>query len=96
MSDVIGFLDQVGQDARLGRGTGGEFELALTSAGFDPQIQEAIRAGSQIRLEALLGMVPNIGFLAFGKEQGDDAEAVSSPRVSAKVARNLGAAVSLG
>ncbi|KZC15832.1 hypothetical protein RHOFW510R12_03805 [Rhodanobacter sp. FW510-R12] len=78
MSDVIGFLDQVGQDARLGRGTGGEFELALTSAGFDPQIQDAIRTGSQARLEALLGMAPAVGFLAPGEEQEDDAEEAPS------------------
>lgn len=78
MSDVVGFLDQVGQDARLGRGTGHEFELALTSADFDPPIQEAIRAGNRVRLETLLGMAPAVGFLAPGEEQEDGAEEAPS------------------
>ncbi|RCS29896.1 hypothetical protein DEO45_07390 [Rhodanobacter denitrificans] len=68
MSDVE-FPDQVGQDARLGRGTGDEFKLALVAEGFDPQVQEAIRSGSQTQLEAMFGMAPAIGFLALGKEQ---------------------------
>ncbi len=78
MSDVVGFLDQVGQDARLSRSTGDEFELALTSSGFAPPIQEAIRAGNGVRLGALLGMAPSVGFLAPGEEQEDGAEEAPS------------------
>lgn len=94
MSDVAGFLERVGRDARLGRGNGSEFELALASAGFDPEIQDAIRAGSQPRLEALLGVAPIIGFLAFGKE-GENGTEVSSPVMSTKRTRSLRAVASL-
>lgn len=52
MTDVIDFLERLGQDATLRRGT---LEHALNGAGLSAEVREALRKGDQRSLEALLG-----------------------------------------
>jgi hypothetical protein len=55
MSNVIGFLEKVGQDARLRHASRDEVELALAAEQMSPELQIAILAKDQPRLETLLG-----------------------------------------
>lgn len=74
MTDVIDFLEQMGQDAQLRHGSQDEVELALTSAEIAPELQAAILANNQARLEALLGQNPLCGMLFPGKEDEQEDE----------------------
>jgi len=58
MSDVIDFLERMGQDAQLRHGSQEEVELALTSAEIAPELQAAILAKDQAQLEGLMGQTP--------------------------------------
>lgn len=77
MSNVIGFLERMGQDAKLRQASQHEMELALADAQFDPEIQAAILAKDQSRLEELLGSVNVCCMLEPSKEdesEDDDTE----------------------
>jgi hypothetical protein len=58
MSDVIDFLERMGQDAQLRHGSQEEVELALASAEIAPELQAAIVAKDQAQLEGLMGQTP--------------------------------------
>ena len=58
MSDVIDFLERMGQDAQLRHGSQEEVELALASAEIAPELQAAILAKDQAQLEGLMGQTP--------------------------------------
>jgi hypothetical protein len=58
MSDVIDFLESMGQDAQLRHGSQDEVKSALTTAEIAPELQSAILAKDQVRLETLLGQAP--------------------------------------
>jgi hypothetical protein len=58
MSDVIDFLEKMGQDAQLRHGSQSEVELALASAEIAPELQAAIVAKDQAQLEGLMGQSP--------------------------------------
>jgi len=78
MSNVISFLETMGQDAQLRHATSNELELALTDAHISPELQEALLQSDQAQLEALLGARINIVCSVFpGKE--DDEEEEESP-----------------
>jgi hypothetical protein len=75
MSDVISFLESVGQDATLRHAAKVELELALTKTQIDPALQAAILDRDQQRLEALLGTTTNVCCGVFpGKEEDDETE----------------------
>ena len=57
MSDVIDFLERVGQDAQWRNASQDEMELALAHAQIDPELQAAILAKDQQKLGVLLGQV---------------------------------------
>ena len=57
MTDVIDFLERLGQDATLRRET---LENALNGAGLSPEVREALAKRDQRSLEALLGGVGNV------------------------------------
>jgi hypothetical protein len=59
MSNIIEFLGQMGQDARLRYATGNELEQALTRAQIEPALRAAVLAGDRRRLEVLLGAAGN-------------------------------------
>lgn len=55
MSNVIDFVERMGQDAQLRHASMGDVELALVQAQLDPEIRAAILARDQEKLELLLG-----------------------------------------
>jgi hypothetical protein len=55
MSNVINFLERMGQDAQLRHASRNEMELALAGTQIDPELQAAILAKDQSLLEVLLG-----------------------------------------
>jgi hypothetical protein len=75
MSNVINFLERVGQDAQLRHASEDELLLALASAQIDPALQAALIAKDQARLEVLLAANANVCCgLHPGKEDDDDSE----------------------
>ena len=59
MSNVIDFLEKLGQDSQLRHATGTEVERALLGAGIDPAVRAAIAGSDWRMLEALLGATHN-------------------------------------
>jgi hypothetical protein len=55
VSDIINFLEQMGQDARLRYATMSELREALIAAGVSPAAMSAILAGDERLLEARVG-----------------------------------------
>ena len=58
MTDVIDFLERMGQDAHLRNGSQDEVELALASAEIAPELRVPILARDEQGLQALLGQAP--------------------------------------
>lgn len=69
MSDVIEFLEQMGQDAQLSRVSGNELEHVVASTGLDSILQNAILSKDSSTLEALLGIAVHCAMLAPAEEQ---------------------------
>ena len=68
MSNVIDFLQRLGQDADLRHAPRMELELALAEAGIDPALREALLGSDQRKLEDLLGANTNVcAMIAPGK-----------------------------
>ncbi|HEY8328265.1 MAG TPA: hypothetical protein VIO59_07460 [Rhodanobacter sp.] len=95
MSDVIEFLERVGQDAQLSRGVGAAIGSALISSGLNPDFQEAIRVKDRTKLDALMGVVPVCGFLAPGEEQEGEDDAEETPSEGEDEAHSASATQSL-
>ncbi|MDR3389440.1 MAG: hypothetical protein P4L92_20540 [Rudaea sp.] len=75
MSNVIGFLESVGKDAKLRCAAKEDLELALVSAQVDPEFQAAILDGDHKSLEVFLGVKPVVCCgMAPGKEDDDEGE----------------------
>ena len=77
MTDVIDFLERMGQDAQLRHGSQDELELALSNTELAPELQSAILAKDQAQLETLLGQVPQCSVFFTSKEdeeQDDESE----------------------
>jgi hypothetical protein len=55
MSNVIAFLERMGQDAQLRHASQNDMELELSRAQIDPELQAAILGKDQQQLEVLLG-----------------------------------------
>ena len=80
MSNIINFLERMGQDAQLRQASRSEVELALKDAQIDPEIQVAILAKDQSKLEDLLGSVNVCCMLEPGKEdESEDDETEEQP-----------------
>ncbi|WP_449428264.1 hypothetical protein [Rhodanobacter umsongensis] len=81
MTDVIDFLEQMGQDAQLRHASQDEVELALTSAEIAPELQAPILVNDPAQLETLLGQVPLCAMFFPGQEDeeegGEDEETPS-------------------
>lgn len=58
MSNVIDFLERLGQDADLCDASGEMLEEALRESGIDPALRVALVGNDQRTLEALLGVQP--------------------------------------
>jgi hypothetical protein len=60
VSNVIDFLERLGQDAELRYASREMLEEALRSAGIDPNLRAAILGTDHRALEALVGAEPNV------------------------------------
>jgi hypothetical protein len=69
MSDVVEFLERMGQDAQLSRASDSEFEHVVASTGLDSILQNAILSKDSSTLEALLGIAVHCAMLAPAEEQ---------------------------
>jgi hypothetical protein len=78
MSNVIDFLERMGQDAQLRHASRSEMELVLMGAQLDPKLQEAILAKDQQWLESLLGR-NNLCCAQFPGKGDEDEEGEESP-----------------
>ena len=75
MSNVIDFLQRLGQDANLRHATRTELALALAEAGIDPALREALLGSDQRKLESLLGADTNVcAMIHPNKKEEDDEE----------------------
>jgi hypothetical protein len=72
VSNVIDFLQRLGQDATLRHATRTELELALAEAGIDPALREALLGSDQRKLEALLGADTNVCAMIHPDKKEDD------------------------
>lgn len=71
MSNVIDFLERMGQDAKLRYAVGEEFETALAAADIDPAVRAALVDADQSRLEALLGASANVCCMVQRPDEGE-------------------------
>jgi hypothetical protein len=74
MSDVIDFLEQLGQNARLRHAGPKELEQVLALTAIDPALQGALLSQDAQQLGELLGAQPNVCCLIEKPDQDDDDE----------------------
>lgn len=60
MSDIVEFLEQMGQTANLRYATGSELARVLEASRIDPAARGALLAGDAARVETLLGAQANV------------------------------------
>ena len=72
MSNVIDFLERLGQDADLCGASGEMLEEALRESGIDPALRAALLGNDQRALEALLGARSNVCCLIW--KEGEEPE----------------------
>lgn len=84
MSNVINFLERMGQDAGLCHLSGAELDMALDDAGLAPAIETAIRNQDAGQLEALMGQVPLCAafFPGEDEEEREEEKEETPPRES--------------
>jgi hypothetical protein len=75
MSNVIGFLEQMGQDAHLRHAAGHEVEAALIRAGIELEARAAILDNDSQRLASLVGANSNVCCMVNVPEEEGDEEA---------------------
>lgn len=69
MSNVIDFLERLGQDADLAGASGEMLEEALRESGIDPALRVALLGKDQRTLEALLGVQSNVCCLIWKEDE---------------------------
>lgn len=79
MSNVIDFLESLGQDAKLRHASREEMEQALLNAQIEPELRAAILDSDQARLEALLGATANVCCMIHAPEDDEDEPAEDEP-----------------
>jgi hypothetical protein len=72
LSNVIDFLERMGQDARLREATGAELDAALTQAGIEPALRTAMFVEDSRALESLLGVTPSMCCLINKEDEEED------------------------
>ena len=74
MSNVIDFLQRIGEDAELRHAAPDMLAQALREAGIDPALKAAILGTDQRELEALLGAVPNVCCAIYKEDEEEEEE----------------------
>lgn len=72
MTNVIDFLERLGQDARLRYASAEELDRALISAQIDPALRAALLGEDQRQLEALLGAATNVCCMVHAPEDDEE------------------------
>ena len=86
MSNVIDFLERLGQDAQLRYATRNELEAALTRAGIEPALRTAMLQSDRSTLESLIGAPSNVCCLVNVPEEEEEERQSAPPAGVAKVA----------
>jgi len=91
MSDVIDFLERMGQDAQLRHASQGDVEQALVDAQIEPPLRAAILAKDSAQLQTMLGMdedpPPPIQMPSEEDEEDETEEEAPSPKGQQQVSR---------
>jgi len=74
MTDVIDFLERMGQEAQLRHASQDEVELALTGAEIAPELKAAILAKDSAQLETSLVQAPLCAMFFPGKEEEEEGD----------------------
>jgi hypothetical protein len=74
VSNVIDFLERLGQDAQLRTATNEEIEVALREAGVEPVGRTAILDQDRQALEALLRVEDNVCCLIYKEDEEEEEE----------------------
>ena len=72
MSDVIDFLERIGQDSDLCDASGEMLEEALRNAGIDPALRAALLGADRPALDALLGAQSNVCCLIWKEDEEEE------------------------
>jgi hypothetical protein len=83
MSNVIDFLERMGQDADLRFAATGKVEQAMLSAQISPELRAAIIAGDQKKIEILTGAKTNVCAIIYPVET-DDRDLESANQLKSK------------
>jgi hypothetical protein len=74
VSNVIDFLERLGQDADLSRASEEMLEEALRNAGIDPALRAALLGEDRRAVEALLGVQSNVCCLVWKEDEEEEEE----------------------
>jgi hypothetical protein len=74
VSNVIDFLERLGQDADLRHAADEAVAEALRNAGIEPAVQAAVLANDQRALEALLGADTNVCCMIYKEDEEEETE----------------------
>jgi hypothetical protein len=74
VSNVIDFLQRLGQDADVRPAPRMELEQALADSGIDPALRAALLAADQRQLESLLGADTNVYCMMAPQKKAEDEE----------------------
>jgi hypothetical protein len=72
MTNVIDFLERLGQDARLRYASAEELDRVLIGAQIDPALRAALLGEDQRQLEALLGAATNVCCMVHAPEDDEE------------------------
>ncbi len=79
MSNIIEFLERLGQDSRLCRPADSELQLAMDRAGIALALQDSLLRADRRALETMAGAQANVCCVVQAAEDGDESEALPSP-----------------
>jgi len=79
MSNIIEFLEKLGQDSGLRHASGIELRAALAEAGIEPAVHAAIAAADRNSLETQAGAATNVCCLIHTAEDGGEDDASIPP-----------------
>ena len=74
MSNLIDFMERLGQDADLHRAMIEDLEKALRDAGLKPALKDAILGNDRRALEALAGAEGNVCCMVFKEDEEEEPE----------------------
>ena len=74
MSNLIDFMERLGQDAQLHRAMIEDLEKALRDAGLEPALKDAILGNDRPALESLAGAQGNVCCMIYKEDEEEEPE----------------------